>query len=150
MAFQRPHHAKHSTRVKGCQNFLVHSSMTAPRWLVTLRIVPLPILRYGHSSLAHVNHDHRHLASFNRTTQGTDIFYLSLNRLLSGSMNFSVSLFWRTLHPFGWRFLITTLCFHHTHTLSTADVLSLLFHVLAMAQFFSGSLLSDTVISPNG
>jgi len=140
MHFQRPHHTKHSTRVKGCRNSLVHPSTATPRRLMTLRIAPLSVLRYGHSLLAHANHDHQYLASSNRATQGTDIFYPPSDRSPPpGSMNFCLfSLV--TLHLSGWRSLITTLCFHHTYALFTADVLLILFHVLAMARLFSGPL----------
>jgi len=139
MHFQRPHHAKHSTRVKGCRNSLVYHSTTTPRRLVTLRIAPLSVLRYGHSPLAHANHDHQYLASFNRDTQGTDIFYLPSDRSPPGSMNFFVSSL-VTLHLSGWRSLITTLCFHHTYGLFTADGFLIPFHVLVMARFLSGPL----------
>lgn len=140
MRFQRPHHAKHSTRVKGCRNSLVHPSTATPRRLVTLRIAPLSVLRYGHSPLAHANHDHQYLASFNWATQGTDIFYLPSNRSPPGSMKCFISPPLVTLHLSGWRSLITTLCFHHTYALYTSDVLLILFYVLAMARFFSGPL----------
>jgi hypothetical protein len=107
MRFQRTQHAKRSTRVKGCWNFLVHpSTSTATFDLEGLSFLELLCFRSYDMATRHSlmpTTITTQLYSIGSTEEPT--FHSSLNRLPSGSVNFSDS---PSLHPFVSRFLITT------------------------------------------